>query len=526
MCAVPPELARVLGRPRLRKPRPSPRRSTRSRAVRQHAVVIGASMAGLLAARVLSETYERVTLLDRDTWPDRPEPRGGVPHGRHAHGLLARGSEILDELFPGLTADLVAAGAVAGDLQHDVRWYFADGPLAQAPSRLRGVAVSRPFLEYEVRRRVDARPGITIEPGRVVRDLTYDAPTRRVTGVLVAAVGTDEPTTTLAADLVVDASGRNSRTPQWLRELDYPTPREEKVRVDVSYTTRHFRRDPGSAGDALAVVVAASPDSARGGALIGQEGDRWILTLGGYHGDRAPVELTAFRARAAELAPEFGEVARTAEPLDAGRYFRFPASVRRRYEKLRRFPERFVVLGDAVCSFNPVYGQGMSVAAEEALRLRDCLAAGVDRLGPRFFGAITSTVDVPWQVAAGADLDLPGTPGRPSLPARLVNRYVRRLHRAARGDDDLAAAFLRVANLKAPPPSLMRPDRLARVLLHGGRRRPAPSTYQATDPQPHLTNEGTPPWRPHTPSRGSYPPARIGTSSPRTTTWRPGSRAG
>jgi hypothetical protein len=221
------------------------------------------------------------------------------------------------------------------------------------------------------------------------------------------------------------------------------------------------------------------------------------MTLGGYHGDRAPLDLDGFRAFAAEQAPELGEVARTADPLDDGRYFRFPASTRRRYERLKRFPARFVVMGDAVCSFNPVYGQGMSVAAVESLALRDCLADGLDHIGPRFFAAIAPAIDVPWQVAAGADLDLPGTPGRPPLPDRLINRYVRRLQRVGRHDPELAGAFLRVANLMAAPPSLLRPSRMFRVFL-GGRRAvnrhvtPAPETIVSRSPSPRTVRPLTP----------------------------------
>jgi hypothetical protein len=185
------------------------------------------------------------------------------------------------------------------------------------------------------------------------------------------------------------------------------------------------------------------------------------------------------------MVPEFAEVAGTAEPLDGGKYFRFPASNRRRYERLQRFPERFVVMGDAVCSFNPVYGQGITVSAVEALALRRCLDDGSKRLGIRFFDEIKPVVDVPWQIAAGADLELPDTPGQPPLPTRLINRYIARLQLAAGHDAELAGAFLRVANLMAPPPSLMRPDRMLRVLLKGRRRRqpvsdPVPGAIAAT----------------------------------------------
>ncbi len=494
MCALPQEWAREVGRMRLDRhhrraattAEPAPR-GGRRRHRGGHAIVIGASLAGLLAARVLSESYAKVTLLDRDTWADLPEPRGGVPHGRHAHALLARGREVLEELFPGLTDDLVRSGATAGDLQEQCRWYFAGSAFAAGHSGLQGLAVSRPALEHDVHRRVHALRGVRIETGVAVRGLATDATGRRVTGVVTTDVATDGPPVRRDADLVVDTSGRGSRASDWLDDLGYEAPKQEKVRVDVCYATRLFRRKPGTAGDALAVAVAASPESPRGAALISQEDDRWILTLGGYHGERPPLDLDGFQSMAAELAPELGEIASTAEPLDDGHYFRFPASTRRRYERLHRFPECFVVMGDAVCSFNPVYGQGITVAAVEALALRRCLDAGVDRIGRRFFAATASAVDVPWQIAAGADLDLPGTPGRPPLPTRVLNRYIARLHIAAGRDPGLAAAFLRVANLMAPPPSLMRPDRMIRVLLKGGRRQQsvavrAPGAIAATRP--------------------------------------------
>ena len=445
---------------------------------RGHAVVIGASLAGLLAARVLSESFAKVTLLDRDTWTDDAQPRGGVPQGAHAHALLSRGREVLEGLFPGLTDDLVRSGAVVGDLQQRCRWYFSGSVLATGESGLQGLAVSRPALEQALRRRVRALPGVRIETGVVVRGLAVDATARRITGVVANDVVADGPPVRRSADLVIDASGRNSRAPVWLDELGYDAPPVDQVRVDVCYATRQFRRQAGSASDLVAVVVGASPDSTLGGALIQQEGERWIFTIGGYHGERPPLDLDGFRSCAAELAPEFAEVANTAEPLDDGKYFRFPASTRHRYERLSRFPERFVVMGDAVCSFNPVYGQGMTVSAVEALALRRCLDTGTEQIGIRFFDEITSAVDVPWQIAAGADLDLPDTPGQPTLPARLINRYIERLHRAAGHDAELAGAFLRVTNLMAPPPSLFRPDRVLRVLL-GGRRRRQPVSDRA-----------------------------------------------
>ncbi|WP_448640211.1 FAD-dependent oxidoreductase [Geodermatophilus sp. URMC 63] len=440
------------------------------------AVVIGASMAGLLAARVLAEHVGRVVVLDRDTLPDDAVARGGAPQSAHAHGLLARGRRALEELLPGLTADLVARGALSGDMQADFRWISQGRPMAVATSGLEGLMVSRPLLEREVRRRVLADPRIGVRERVDVRSLVHDA-SGRVTGV--EGLDRDDPPgdglRRWDADLVVDASGRQSCAPEWLAASGFEPPEEERVEVDVAYATRHYRREPGHLDGALGLALAGTPDNPRGGVLLAQEGDRWVCGLGGILGDRPPLDHAGFEAYAASLpSPALYEVIRSAEPLDEPRRFRFPASVRRRYERLARSPRGLLVTGDAVCSFNPVYGQGMAVAALEALALRDVLRGGLDRpsLAQEFWRACAPVVDVPWQIAAGGDRRYPGVPGPVDRRTRLLNGYVARVQRAAAVDPAVGTAFLRVANLEAPPPSLMAPSVLARV-VRASRRVPA-----------------------------------------------------
>lgn len=447
------------------------------------AVVVGASLAGLLAARVLAEHVDRVVVLDRDTLPEDAVPRGGVPQSAHAHGLLARGRRGLEELFPGLTADLLARGALSGDMQADFRWVSQGLPMARARSGLDGLMVSRPLLEREVRRRVLADPRISVRERVVVRSLTHDG-AGRVTGV--AGVARDDRADAVRrwdAALVVDASGRQSSAPEWLSALGFEPPQEERVEVDVAYATRHYRREPGHLDGALGLAMAGTPDNPRGGVLLAQEGDRWICGLGGILGDRPPLDPHGFEAYAATLpSPMLHEVIRSAVPLDEPRRFRFPASVRRRYERLARSPRGLLVTGDAVCSFNPVYGQGMTVACLEALALRDVLGRGLDRpsLAQEFWRACAPVVDTPWQIAAGGDRRFPGVPGPVDRRTRLLNGYVARVQRAAAVDPAVGTAFLRVANLEAPPPSLLSPSVLARVLRSSRRpsvdaRRPVPA---------------------------------------------------
>ncbi|WP_214326725.1 FAD-dependent oxidoreductase [Nonomuraea sediminis] len=416
-----------------------------------HAIVIGASMAGLLSAAALQRSFHHVTVVDRDTLPAADAHRKGVGQSRHAHGLLARGREVMDELLPGLSAELVAQGALKGDLQGLGRWIHAGRQLARGTSGLEGLMVSRPLLEGQVRRRVTGLSGVRLLASRAVAGLLADH--GRVTGVRLA------DGTRLPADLVVDASGRGSRTPTWLTELGYDRPVEEQVRIELCYGTREFRRRPGDLDGDLLAIVAPTPDSPRGGAALAMENDRWIVTIGGYGGEQPPLDLESFIAFARTLpAPDLHDLMKGLEPIGEPRAYRTPASIRRRYERLTRFPDGLLVVGDAVCAFNPLYGQGMTVAALEARALLDL------ELRPLpFFRRITRLLDAPWDIVVGGDLKLPGVQGRITAKIRMVNAYLERFHAAAANDAELARRFHRVANLIDPPPSLMSPGALVRV---------------------------------------------------------------
>jgi 2-polyprenyl-6-methoxyphenol hydroxylase-like FAD-dependent oxidoreductase len=437
----------------------------RPRPAGDHAVVLGASMGGLAAARVLADAYRRVTVVDRDLLPDPGVQRRGVPQGRHAHGLLARGREVLEELFPGLTDELVARGALYGDLQLHGRWYNEGVRLRQAPSGLNSLSVSRPLLEGHVRQRLAASPNVSIVDGCEVPGLVATPDRCRVTGVRTLRRGVG-PEQVLEADLVVDATGRGSRSPAWLTGLGYEPPEQETVRPRIAYASAVYRRRPAEhlGGDRV-VIVAATHATRHGAAMLAMEGDRWIVTLFGYMGERPPTEPGEFADWATTLAaPDVHQVISSAELLQAPVPAHFPASVRLRYERLDRFPEGYVVTGDAVCSFNPVFGQGMTVSALEALALRDCLRDGAGQLGQRFFRFAAKLVDIPWGIAVGADLRFPEVEGPRTPKVRMVNAYLARLHVAAGSDPVLGRAFLRVVNLIDPPEHLMRPELAFRVM--------------------------------------------------------------
>jgi 2-polyprenyl-6-methoxyphenol hydroxylase-like FAD-dependent oxidoreductase len=433
--------------------------------MQDHAVVLGASIAGLLAARVLSETYPQVTVLDRDALAPGVEPRRGVPQGRHVHALLARGQLVLEELFPGLTEELVEAGAPVGDMLDDARLLFGGHRLARAATGLQVVSVSRPLLEDRIRARVRALPPVRFAPPCDVVGLRLSSDGRRVVGARVLRRADASPGETIHADLVVDATGRGSRTPRWLEALGFEPPKEEHVRVDVRYATRRYRLPAEALRGDVACVHGPTPERPRGGALARLEGDTGMLTLFGILGDHPPKDAAGFDSFARSLHfPDLYEAIAALEPLDDPVGFRFPANVRRRYERLRHFPDGLVVFGDAVCSFNPIYGQGMTVAAVQALALRNHPPSGAPAGSRSTMRALARAIDAPWELALGADLSLPDVRGPRPPRRRVANAYMSRLLAATAHDPALSRAFVRVTSLIDPPEALLRPATAFRVL--------------------------------------------------------------
>lgn len=424
-----------------------------------HAIVIGASMGGLMAARALSDYFEQVTLLERDHFPKMGENRKGVPQGRHAHGLLAQGRMGLEEFFPGLTRELVQHGAKEGDIIQSAAWYQNGGFHAQFDSGLIGLLLSRPLLEGYVRQRLLALPNVKALPGVSVEGLLNEG--ERVVGVKLDSGGVYE----LRADLVVDASGRGSQAPKWLEAMGFARPQEEMVKIDLAYATRIYRRRPQDFAGNDAFVIGSNAPEPRTGVALYIEDNRWIVSLGGFLGDHPPADEKGFLEFAKSLpVPDIYNVIKDAEPLSDITLYKFPGSQRRRYEKLSRFPQGLLVTGDAICSFNPVFGQGMTVATVEAKALSECLSAGTQSLAQRFFKKAALLVDSPWSIAVGADLRYPQVKGPRNPMVNFINWYVAKLHIAARHDPQVVLAFQKVANLMAPPPSILAPKIALRVL--------------------------------------------------------------
>jgi 2-polyprenyl-6-methoxyphenol hydroxylase-like FAD-dependent oxidoreductase len=455
--------------------------ATRTQSVGGHAVVIGASIAGLLTARVLSDAYERVTIIERDELPAVGMGRKAVPQGSHAHVMLASGQRAIEELLPGITDELFAAGAQSCKSMREIRFVVAGHEMTRTATGADVLLASRPLIEGHVRRRVLALAKVTVREHCDAVGLLTTPDHQRVTGLRVRdrrADSTEEP---LDADLVVAASGRAARVPALLEALGYPRPEEDRLPVDLVYVSRRVRLRPGALDGDKLVGIGARPGLPRGVMLIAQE-DHWILTVSGYGTEHHPPtdEEGYLEFIATVTPPEVLAAIRESEPLGDLVTHGFPANQRRRYERLKRFPNGLLVLGDAISSFNPLYGQGMSVAALEATELRRCLERGEHRLGQRFFRAAGKVVNQAWDMAVGGDLALPEVPGHRPLLLRITNAYVERLLRVAERDPIVAGAFSDVGDLLAPPQEVMRPRILWRVLRGNLRRGPVSPTEPST----------------------------------------------
>ena len=434
-------------------------------------LVLGAGMGALLMSRVLSDHFDEVVLIDRDEVVDNPGYRPGVPHGRHAHGLVARGHQIFEQQFPGLTRDMIEAGVKPGDFSGDIQWYFGGRRMKPSNSGLVSVPATRPVLEYHLRRRVQKIPNVRFLERHDIVGLVTDAGNQTVLGARIHSNEAGGQPETLLADLVIDSTGRGSRTPAWLEELGYARPDEERMRIDLAYTTRHYQAPYDPFGSDLAIIPAATPSHPRGAFFyrLPGEDNRLELSLTGILGDHPPTDPEGFDAFIRSLpVPEIWEHVQRCEPIDEPVTFRYPASTRRHYEGLTRFPSRYLVVADAVCSFNPIYAQGMTVAALQSLVLGRHLAGGAVPEPTAFFRDIAKEIDSPWEFSASADLGYAGVEGKRNAKIRFINNYVARYQRAAVHDSGLTDAFVRVAGLIDPPTSLLTPGKMLRVLRLGG----------------------------------------------------------
>ena len=462
-----------------------------------HAIVIGGSIAGLVTARVLADHFADVTVIDRDRFPEQPEFRKGAPQSRHLHGLLERGQVFLENLFPGLETELTAAGAHILEMPGDVLLLSPVG--WQRPFRpgLKFLACSRELLEWSIRRRLAVMSKVQfLEEDVTGLMLSPDHTT--VTGIQFRTRHGDvfAAPKELEGDLVVDASGRHSRTPEWLQALGYSPPQETIVNSFAGYASRYYAPLKDFHADWSVLFLQGKPPTiARGGILLPLEGNRWQVTLVGAARNYPPTDEAGFLEFARTLrSPILYQIIKDARPLSRIYGYQGTENHLRHYERLRQWPEQFIVLGDAVCAFNPVYGQGMTVAVQAAIGLDQTLRQqrrhypdGAMRGFSRHFQQRVAKINAPaWLLATGADFSYPTTEGgRRSLFAHILHPYIQRVAQVSTVDAEVCRALFSVTNLVSPPTTLFRLSVLMRVIRGSSRptlKEPPTATIVGTEP--------------------------------------------
>ncbi|MET9112345.1 FAD-dependent oxidoreductase, partial [Streptomyces zhihengii] len=459
---------------------------------RRHAVVVGGSLAGLLAAHVLAEHAERVTIVERDRLPDEPGVRPGVPQGRHVHVLLEGGQLALDALLPGFMAGLRAAGAPRVGMPSDMVQWQGGRWFRRTEATTHIYTGSRGQVEHLVRARVLANPLISVLGSTEAVGLAGDA--RRVRGLLVRerGAGADAEPRTLEADLVVDASGRGTRADRWLSAIGAEPPEEETIDTGLAYASRLYRNTSDHLGTgALGYYVYPSADQVYSGGVLPLEDGRHLVILAGLRGDEPPTDEEGFTAYAARFPhPFIHEWMKEAVPESAPFGFRRTSNVRRRYDRPGRRPAGFLATGDALCTFNPIYGQGMAVAAMSAVALRDALAdpRGVPTTR-RVQRALFEASRQAWDISAGADRAMPGAAGS-AVATRVVDRpagwYLGRVQQRYPGDPVIGPAFRSVLTLTSPVSALFAPQVVRAALFGPVAETPSGPPLEREAPMPML----------------------------------------
>lgn len=452
-----------------------------------HALVIGSGIAGLLAARVLLNHFEHITIVERDSLPDQPQARPGVPQAVQSHAILVRGQRILEQLFPGLNTELQAAGAISVDWGADVIYQSSLGTAPRLPSDLITSVCSRPLLEWVIRRRLIAHAmfqgnRLRFLEAAQVKQLLTDKSQSRVTGVqLRQGRASDEWNNSqireLTADLIIDASGRNSALPKRLEELGYPTPDETVIDANLGYTTRWYERPADSQVDGkVLLVLPEPPHDSRCGILTAIEGDRWLLSLYSFGQEYPPTDDAGFLEFARTLSsPILYEAVKDARPLSPVYSYRRTENRLRHYEQLSRFPAGIVTLGDAVFAFNPYHGQGMTTAALSALVLDRCLRqhwkrsqTASSKFGQHFQKQLARRLQSLWLRTTRRDsvwlADENSTARKPNQINQLLRQYLKQMSLLSMNHPQVHRTMLEMYHLVKPSIAVFQPSIVAEVL--------------------------------------------------------------
>lgn len=437
----------------------------------KRAIVIGGSIAGKLSARVLSEFFEEVIVVEKDQKNDSIAIRKGVPQGSQGHVLLKGGEEIIEELFPGIIDEMVKEGSTVSDFAQDLLWFHHGYQKNRFNSGMSIIQQSRPFLEWHIQKRMENFPNIDFRYGCKVTKLLLNAK-KEISGLTVEKL--DGKQMNLSGDLVVDASGAASFTPRWLEELGFNKPEKAEVKVDLFYASMIFGKlATGDSNWHSLLIYPKPPKQSRGGTISPIEGGRHLVTLLGYGIEPLPSDHPSFLQYAKNLdQPDLYEAIKTAVPESGIQIYRFPAFRRYHYDKLNQFPAGLLVMGDSFCRIDPVFAQGMSIAAMEAEVLRKMLKTfkTKEKLTKEFHRNISKIIDIPWLIALTEDFRFRHTSGKKPIGLSILQKYVKNVVLACSHNEKIYRQFMKVLHLKAHPVSLFKPAILYGVITFLNKR--------------------------------------------------------
>ncbi len=433
------------------------------------AVIIGASIAGLFASRVLADFFDEVVLVDKENLDGGPIPRKAVPQGNHIHGILTPTYHVLERFLPELIDDLIDGGAHMFDGGRDWKFNVYGNFLARGETGQTLIGSTRPFFEHLLRERVLRVPNIEIKRGHRFERWVSGNDNRRIAGV-VAINGAEE--VEMTAELLVDARGRASTLSKELQEFGYEAPAEELVGVDLGYTSRLYRAPNFSADWNLLILNPSAPESWIGGLIEKVENGQFIVTQFGYFGDHAPADDAGFLERAQSLdVPDIADFLAIAEPVSDFQRFGTRQTRMLRFEGLDAFPDRLLVIGDAVCNLNPIYGQGMTKAAREADHLCDALSDHLENSDSITGFSDTFRRSLPgagaewaWQLTSGADLGYPQTTGKRQAIGPFMGWYMKRLFLRSAKSLDARKRLFSTLMLMNSPDKLFKPGMIRYAL--------------------------------------------------------------
>ncbi|OHX48525.1 FAD-dependent oxidoreductase [Cytobacillus oceanisediminis] len=437
---------------------------------REKAVIIGGGISGKLAARVLSEIFQEVIILERDSEPHGPFPRKGVPQGEHIHALLFSGANGLEELFPGITEKFNASGAVKINSTQDISWFHHGVWKLRYVGDYTTILQTRPHLEWHIEQYLKNIPNVTIQYSQNVQNFIYIEEENRITGVEI--INGSNSIRTLNADLIVDASGVNGLSSRWLNKREVHIP-EETVKIDLSYFTKTLQLPDNQNRDwSIKLLYPNPPFEKIGGGISKVEGNRFLVTFMGYHNEINEKEILKSDNSFIEIAKKLPKLdiyqeLKVATALSSTSTYRVPNITWRRFDKVNNFPNGLLMIGDTICRIDPFFGQGMSIAVMEALALKELLTNETytnQKMIETFHQQAVKIISPIWNMVITEDFRYPETIGKKPAGLSIQQWYAKNIFLLSSENKDIYNSFIKVMHLLRPTSTLMHPRIIKSVL--------------------------------------------------------------